>query len=67
MDLNPVRLCCGQRHFGLQCPDGLVMCCLCFNRFPLDELNETEDGLKEDVCLTCAAHERRDRQGDNST
>ena len=21
----PVRLCCGQRHWGVQCPDGLVM------------------------------------------
>ena len=53
----PVRLCCGQRHFGAVCPDGKVMCCLCFGRFPLDELSETVDGDKQDVCRACAERE----------
>lgn len=55
--IAPVRLCCGQRHYGAQCPDGKVMCCLCFGRFPVEELNVT-DGSPEDVCVTCAANER---------
>jgi len=38
-------------------PDGLVRCCLCFDRFPFDELNVTESGDVEDVCKPCAAYE----------
>lgn len=57
----PVRLCCGQRHWGAQCPDGLVMCCLCFGRFPVSELNVIADGTPEDVCAGCAAAERARR------
>jgi len=53
----PVRLCCQQRHWGVQCTDGKVMCCLCFGRFPVAELNVTEDGTPEDVCSECAARE----------
>jgi hypothetical protein len=53
----PVRLCCMQRHYGPLCPDGKVMCCLCFGRFALGDLNETEDGTPEDVCRECAAKE----------
>lgn len=53
----PVRLCCFQRHRGSTCPDGLVMCCLCFNRFPVSELNVV-DGLPEDVCRKCAEEEQ---------
>jgi hypothetical protein len=57
----PVRLCCGQRHFGLLCPDGKIMCCLCFDRFALSELSQSPDaeGVKEDVCADCAASERK--------
>ena len=55
----PVRLCCSQRHAGVQCPDGLVMCAICFGRFTLGELNITRDGDWEDVCRACAEHERR--------
>lgn len=60
---DPVRLCCGKRHSGVVRPDGLVMCCLCFSRFPKSELNITEDGTPEDVCRECAEGERsfRDR------
>jgi hypothetical protein len=50
----PVRLCCGQRHGGVQCLDGLVMCAVCFHRFPVEGLHVTGDGVPEDVCLGCA-------------
>ena len=53
----PVRLCCGQKHFGPQCPDGKVMCCLCFDRFEIADLNVTADGNPEDVCKKCAEKE----------
>jgi hypothetical protein len=35
------------------------MCCLCFERFAISELNETADGDKEDVCLECGEMEAR--------
>lgn len=54
----PVRLCCGQRHFGVVCPDGRVMCCLCFERCEQGELNVASDGQKENVCKKCAEEER---------
>ena len=54
----PIRLCCGQRHYGVQCPDGMVMCCLCFGRFTVDQLNCTLEGIAEDVCCGCAEHEQ---------
>lgn len=57
-DEPPVRLCCGQRHYGPQCPDGKVMCCLCFERFEVSQLNICEDGRPEDVCKPCALAER---------
>jgi len=60
-DEAPVRLCCGLRHYGAQCPDGLVMCCLCFSRFPLGELYVDTDGVPVDVCQGCAAAERARR------
>lgn len=56
-DEAPVRLCCGQRHYGVLCPDGKVMCCLCFGRFDVSELSETVDGDKQDVCSACWAEE----------
>lgn len=53
----PTRLCCGQRHYGVQCPDGKVMCCLCFDRFEVAGLS-LDDGDPIDVCKECAAGER---------
>jgi len=50
----PVRLCCGQRHRGVQCPDGLVMCCVCFDRFQVHLLNRDVAGTLENVCKGCA-------------
>jgi len=58
MSEPPVRLCCGKRHYGAQCPDGKVMCCLCFARFPLEKLADADDGRKQDVCLACAEREQ---------
>ena len=56
MNEAPVRLCCGERHDGVECKDGLVMCCLCFERFPIDELS-MKNGERWDVCMSCAAEE----------
>ena len=53
----PVRLCCLQRHFGPVCPDGLVMCALCFDRVLQDDL-AVEDGATMDVCRSCHTIER---------
>lgn len=55
-DQAPVRLCCGERHVGVICPDGKVMCCLCFERFPREQLN-VRDGHRENVCVPCAEQE----------
>lgn len=57
MNKPPVRLCCGQRHWGVICPDGKVMCQLCFDRFEMDDLNRDENGIPEDICKVCAALE----------
>jgi len=35
----PVRLCCGERHAGVVCPDGKVMCGLCFGKFEREDLS----------------------------
>ncbi len=55
----PVRLCCFQRHYGVTCPDGLVMCCHCFDRFPIDQLDRDPDGSYWNVCLECREDERQ--------
>lgn len=49
----PVRLCCGQRHSGAQCPDGKAMCCVCFERFDKADLM-VENGVTYNVCKGCA-------------
>jgi hypothetical protein len=57
---SPVRLCCGQPHSGVMCPDGKVMCQLCFGRFDIEGLNVVSidfEGQHEDVCRSCAAIE----------
>jgi hypothetical protein len=64
----PIRVCCGQRHYGPVCPDGLVMCCICFKRLPKDRLALLEEGdgssaesapIYEDVCRTCRRREEQ--------
>lgn len=66
----PFRVCCGQQHFGPVCPDGLVMCPICFRRNPKERLHILEGGdgtdatsapIYSDVCRTC--HEREERWG----
>jgi hypothetical protein len=53
----PVRLCCGTSHRDVLCPDGKVMCCICFSRFDVSELHEI-DGGHEDVCTECYDREQ---------
>lgn len=58
---SPVRLCCGERHWSVQCLDEKVMCCLCFSRFPVEGLHiDEKDGRYEDVCIECAALELKE-------
>lgn len=57
----PVRLCCAEAHYTSICPDGKVMCQLCFNRFEIDDLNVVSidfEGQHEDVCRGCAEREQ---------
>ena len=58
LDEAPIRLCCMQRHWEAQCPDGKVMCCLCFERFDLDQLALDEDGSVTDICQACSDYEQ---------
>lgn len=62
--IYPIRPCCGQAHTGPVCPDGKVMCCLCFERFEIKDLNTLEDGVQEDVCVACAEKENRFFEGE---
>ena len=55
----PYRLCCGQQHCGPVCPDGRVMCDLCFDRVRQSDLNILPDGSRENICRTCAGIEKR--------
>lgn len=48
-----MRVCCGERHNGVVCSDGKVMCCLCFDRVEKDELFEDESGDRYDICKPC--------------
>ena len=50
---GPIRLCCFQRHWSIQCSDGLVLCCLCLERVTPNQLNII-DGQPENVCRPCA-------------
>ena len=55
----PYRICCGQQHWGAVCPDTMVMCCICFHRFPQEELAVDADGTKWDVCKGCDEDEKK--------
>lgn len=64
LDDDPVRLCCGQRHPGVICPDGKVQCCLCFSRFTIGDLFKDPDGTIWDICRACEnAETTRKRTG----
>lgn len=58
--IDPVRLCCGLRHWGPVCPDDKVMCCICFERFSQEELYVDPGGIRWDVCDTDAKAEARE-------
>lgn len=51
--IPPVRLCCGEHHKGAMCPDGLIMCCVCFERVSVAELYIEENGDVIDMCKPC--------------
>lgn len=55
-DKIPVRLCCGQRHWTVTCPDGKVMCCICFSRFAREELHADDQGQRWNICIPCEKH-----------
>jgi hypothetical protein len=62
MDVPPHRLCCGQPHFGAVCPDGMVMCCICFFRYPVTQLHvDPVDGRPMDICKDCAKDEQKSK------
>ena len=63
----PVRLCCGQRHWGAVCPDGKVMCCICFERVSQDDLRVLPNGKKEDVCKACHEMEKLHAQTEQNS
>jgi hypothetical protein len=65
----PYRLCCMQRHHGPMCPDGKVMCCICFGRFDVADLvTYPGDDVPTDVCKVCAKRdERAIREARNGT
>lgn len=54
---SPVRLCCMTRHWGVECPDGTFMCCICFEKARVEEAHVQDDGTRIDVCSECAAKE----------
>ncbi len=54
----PVRVCCGQRHSGPVCPDGRVMCAICFEKFNQDQLAvDSKDGKLRNICRECDKRE----------
>lgn len=53
LDGAPVRLCCSQQHWGPVCPDGLVMCCICYGRYETDELFVDATEVTWDMCANC--------------
>jgi len=55
---GPARLCCGQRHWGVICPDGQVMCELCYMRYAQNDLYVDEDRQKWNICIGCELAER---------
>lgn len=66
--IDPIKLCCMKRqseHRGPQCPDGKVMCCMCFDRFDVADLHVTDDGKPEDVCKPCAESDTSSKEGDD--
>lgn len=55
----PVRLCCGERHWGVVCLDGLTLCPICFERYAEHELYVDDAGQVWDVCVYCKSAEEK--------
>lgn len=51
----PFRSCCGKQHAGHVCPDGLIMCHLCFERFLPEHIDMS--GYYP-ACVFCREEER---------
>lgn len=49
----PTRICCGQKHLGDVCPDGTIMCGICFGKFTAEQW-DNEIGC----CKVCAISEK---------
>ena len=47
----------GSRTLLTRFTDGSVLCCVCWERCRMDELNPVGGGKVEDVCKRCAAEE----------
>jgi len=52
MPKRVIRVCCGKIHETPVCPDGLVMCQLCFERVKRDKLH-AENGVVFNICKKC--------------
>lgn len=50
----------GSRTLSTRFTDGTVLCCICWERCRMGELNPVEGGKVEDVCKQCAADEMRE-------
>lgn len=50
----------GSRTLLTRFTDGTVLCCICWERRRVDELNPVGGGKVEDVCKQCAAEEMRE-------
>ena len=48
-----------ERHWTIACADGRVMCDLCYERFPKEELWVDAEGQRWDTCATCGERENR--------
>ncbi len=62
MTFIPYRLCCGQQHSGPVCPDGLVMCEICYERFETKDLWVDYEGFKWSLCKECGDLEAVNRE-----
>jgi hypothetical protein len=44
------------RHYGVVCPDQTFMCCVCFDKIPVDDAYVEPDGTRIDMCQACGYH-----------
>lgn len=51
--MGPTKICCGQKHWSVTCPDGKTMCILCFNKFSVDQLAKPDGVAYMNICKPC--------------